>query len=265
MPAPRLLTGRLGRTPISSVAVLLVAAMVTACSNVPTPIPSSASIPSAAPVTGAPVTSSPAATGSATPATPALSTPSAASPDPNIGAAIDALAHTTSYRLLLVTRQGRTIDALEVLTINRPLARWRASLESTSGIVRAVVIGDRGWIDRGSGKFAQASVPDAERSVGVDGVDDILATFRDPRLAGALRFIGREDHGGASTDHYRATADALRVIRPNVGATATLDVWIAPDGHLVAISSAGSPGPGDGVQIEISAVDDPANAVEPPR
>lgn len=235
-----------------------------ACSNVPTPIPSSTATPSTAPASGAAVTPSPPSTGSAAPVSPGLPTPSAASTGADLGAAIDALARATSYRLVLVTRQGRTIDELEVLKINRPLARWRASLGSTGGTVRAIVIGDRAWIDRGSGTFVRTSVTEAEQLVGFDTVEDSLATFRDPELAGALRFIGREDHGGAVADHYRATADALRLIRPNVGAAATLDVWIALDGHLVAISSAGSSGPDGEVQVEVSHVDDPANAVEPP-
>jgi len=255
--------GRLSRTPTSFAAALLLAAFVMACSNVRMPSPSSTSTPSAAPLTGAPATPSPTATGSTAPGSPGLPTQPAASTEPDVGAAIGALARATSYRLLLVTRQGRTIDGLEILRINRPLA-WRASLESTGGTVRAVVIGDRAWIDRGSGTFARASINEAEGLVGFDAVDDSLATFRDPGLASVLRLIGREDHDGVVADHYRATADALRLIKPNVGATATLDIWIAPDGHLVAISSAGSPGSDDGVQIEVSHVDDPANAVEQP-
>jgi hypothetical protein len=156
------------------------------------------------------------------------------------------------------------MDRFEILVINRPRAGWSASLESTGGVVRAIVIGDRGWIDRGSGRFAPADVTEAEGLLGVDAVDGILAPYRDPGLAGALRFVGREAHGGALADHYRATTAALRLLRPGAGAAAALDVWIAPDGHLVAISSAGWPGPDDEVRVEISHVDDPANVVEPP-
>jgi hypothetical protein len=216
-------------------------------------------------MTGAPTTSSPATTGSAAPASPALSTPSAAPTGlAPVGAAIDALARTTSYRLVLVTRQGRTMDRYEILTINRPRNAWSASAASTGGVVRAIVVDDRGWVDRGSGRFAPAGVNEAKGLVGVDLVDRLLATYRDPGLASALRFVGREQHGGTPADHYRAATDALRIIRPDLGATATLDVWIASDGHLVAISSMGSPGPDDGVQVEISDVDDPANVIETP-
>jgi hypothetical protein len=43
-----------------------------------------------------------------------------------------------------------------------------------------------------------------------------------------------------------------------------VDVWIAPDGKLVAISSVGWPSSDDELQVVVSAVDDPANVIRPP-
>jgi hypothetical protein len=171
-----------------------------------------------------------------------------------IGAAIDALRRTSSYRLSLETRQGRTIDRYEILRVAGPSAGWSARRESTSETVRAIVIGDRAWLDRGSGTFARSGISEAAALVGVDTIDGVLDAYDDPDLAKALRLIGREDHEGTPADHYRAT----------IGATAEVDVWIAPEGHLVAVSSSGWPGTDDALVVEISDVDDPANVVRPP-
>jgi hypothetical protein len=155
------------------------------------------------------------------------------------------------------------VDRYEIVVIG-PRDAWSASRASTGGTVRAVVFGDRAWVDRGTGAFVPTSIATAEAVVGFDAANGLLATYRDPELANALRFVGREEHDGAPADHYRATTDALRAIRPNVGQTATVDVWIAPDGNLVAISSVGWPSSDDELQVVVSAVDDPANVIRPP-
>jgi hypothetical protein len=120
--------------------------------------------------------------------------------------------------------------------------------------VRAIVIGDRGWVDRGSGSYVRTSVAEARATVGIDAVDGVLDAFDDPDLDSAFRFVGREEHNGTQADRYHATP----------GAGGVVDLWIAPEGHLVAISSSGWPATDDAVQAEVSDVDDPANVIEPP-
>ena len=155
---------------------------------------------------------------------------------------------------MLAAREGRTSDRYEILTVNRPSSAWSGSLESTAGIVRAIVIAERGWLDRGSGSYVRTNVAEARAAVGIDAVDRIFDALDDPDLERDLRLVGREEHNGSQADRYHATP----------GAGGSVDVWIAPEGHLIAISSSAWPATDDAVQVEISDVDDPANVVEPP-
>jgi hypothetical protein len=54
-------------------------------------------------------------------------------------------------------------------------------------------------------------------------------------------------------------------VRPQALATASLDVWIAARGYLVALAAVGVTNTDTDVRIDIRAVDDPANRVVPPQ
>lgn len=75
--------------------------------------------------------------------------------------------------------------------------------------------------------------------------------------------MGTEQKNGISSKHYHIDLSTLVGGFSGVPAGASIDIWIADEGYLVAWESKGS-GTGADTSIQVTGVDDPANKVERP-
>ena len=186
----------------------------------------------------------PTATPIAPSATPAPS-PSA-SPAPVIDpvAAAAALASLGSYRVSTAGRTAQGPFTAEMVVIQRPTPARSATITTGSSKIRIVTIGSKAWIDRtGKGKlapgaFASSTARSALRAATLLSLFDGTAWLR----------VGPEVKNGVAAVHYHA--DATTGTGPG-GATfppgASIDLWVSPDGHLVAFEARGVPGRGRSV------------------
>jgi hypothetical protein len=181
-----------------------------------------------------------------------------------IGRAIAALESAASYRLNAATRDGRTTFRHEYLVV-RPQSGWSLRVESSSGVLQLIAIGNAAWIAETGQRLESISPRQADsRAAGYD-VPGIMAAYTDPALSAALSFVARERKNGVDAEHFRADAAALRRVRPAVLSTASLDVWIAAAGYLSALEAIGVQSSDTDARVDVHAVNDPANIVRPPQ
>src|SRR5687768_2398707 len=94
-------------------------------------------------------------------ASPATSTEQSPPPEPggalDLAAAVEELGKVASYRFTTSAREGRTEDRYAATIVRGPPLATSGRLETTTGAVRVIVIGDQAWIARSSGAFAPAT------------------------------------------------------------------------------------------------------------
>jgi hypothetical protein len=136
------------------------------------------------------------------------------------------------------------------------------SIELTMSGVRYVVVGDSAW-----------SSADGALWASVDDLPDVLSllpaayyeTWFDPRVSG-FSAVGEEDHNGIACTRFSGSQALGNLYASAAGGSFQADLWIAQDGsypvggrYLVPVGGYVS-----GYSFEITAVDDPANAVAAP-
>jgi hypothetical protein len=136
------------------------------------------------------------------------------------------------------------------------------SIELTMSGVRYVVVGTSAW-----------SSADGALWASVDDLPDVLTllpaayyqTWFDPRVSG-FGAVGEEDHNGIACTHFSGSQALGNLYASAAGGSFQADLWIAQDGgypvggrYLVPVGGYVS-----GYSFEITAVDDPANAVAVP-
>jgi hypothetical protein len=82
-------------------------------------------------------------------------------------------------------------------------------------------------------------------------------------LAGSATDQGTELKNGINTRHLRIDSTTLVGAAAGLPAGASVDIWVADQGYVVAFETTGLSGGAD-VSIEITGVNDPANKVEAP-
>jgi len=182
----------------------------------------------------------------------------------NTGRAIAALEAATSYRLNVATRDGRTTFRHDYVVV-RPQSGWSLRVESSSGVLQLIAIGNSAWIAETGQRFVSIPRRQADsRAAGYD-VPGIMASYTDAALSASLSLVGRERKNGVDVEHFRADAAALRRWRPGVLSTASLDVWIGSAGYLSALEAIGVKSADTDARVDVHAVNDPANIVRPPQ
>jgi len=129
------------------------------------------------------------------------------------------------------------------------------------GDTKIVVIGDQAWLATGD-KYQ--SVPSAMVGPMFAAYDPaaLLLAFGTKAWAPASTDLGTEQKNGVSTHHYRIDGGSLSAFA-SIPPGATIDVWVADDGYLVALETKGFTG-SDDLQIELTNINDPANKVTQP-
>ena len=220
-------------------------------------LPPAAARPRAAP---------PAATSAAQPSTPAAASPSAAgeASTPPIGAipsfdvsqVLAGLSKVDSYKETI------TVDGTEVFSatvVTKPtLAR-----AITSNGAKIVIIGDKAWMSQDGTTYQ--SVPESMVAPMIGAFDPslMIGAFGSAAWAQAATDMGTEQKNGVSAHHYKIDSTSPNAALLALPAGATIDVWIADDGYLVAVETTGFAG-NKNVQIEVTNVNDPANKVDEP-
>ena len=215
---------------------------------------------------GSTASGSPAATSAAQPSTPAAASPSAAgeASTPPIGAipsfdvsqVLAGLSKVDSYKETI------TVDGTEVFSatvVTKPtLAR-----AITSNGAKIVIIGDKAWMSQDGTTYQ--SVPESMVTPMIGAFDPslMIGAFGSAAWAQAATDMGTEQKNGVSAHHYKIDSTSPNAALLALPGGATIDVWIADEGYLVAVETTGFAG-NKNVQIEVTNVNDPANKVDEP-
>jgi hypothetical protein len=181
------------------------------------------------------------------------SSPAIAFPSFDLGQ-LASLANVDSYKIA-VTVAGADVYSGVVLT--KPVAARDVTVSGT----RIVIIGDKAWMTQGGG--ALAAVPET-MATGLFAAFDptlLVAAFSAPQWVQSAQNVGKEQKNGVDATHFHIDSTTAVGGFTGVPAGATVDLWIADDGYLVAFESKGV---ASDVSIEVTNVNDPANKVDTP-
>lgn len=233
-----------------------VALILAACSG-----GTSSAGPSAASGTSGTTAAPAASTGvDATPAAGTGGSPAAsgfAIPSFDIGEITKGLDNVASYRVS-ITVGG--VEQYKGVVVTKPVLSRDITI---SGGTRIVVIGSDAWVAEGSGPLK--SVPDQLASSMFAAFDPTLLVgmFSGPQWAQSSLDKGTEQKNGVSAHHYLIDSTTMVGGLSGVPAGASINMWIADAGYLVAWESTGM-GAGGDTSIQVTGVDDPANKVDRP-
>ena len=177
-------------------------------------------------------------------------------PSFDISAITAGLQNLDSYRVTMST--GGT-EKYKATVVTKPVLARDITIDGTT---RVVVIGSDTWVGEDGAPLTK--VPEA-LATGLFAAFDpslIVGAFSGPGLAQSSRDQGVEQKNGVSAHHYHLDSSTLAGGFTGLPAGATVDIWMADEGYLVAFESTGTQ-PGD-YSIQVTGVDDPANKVERP-
>ena len=197
-------------------------------------------------------------------AAPTAAPPEGESAAPSVGALpsfdlsglIQNLDGVDSYRVAIATN-GEV--GYEAVVVTKPELSRSVLLKDGT---RIVVIGDEAWMGQG----------DALQPVPGDLASSMLLAFDPTLLIGAFAApgaltgaeeIGTEEKNGVQAKHFRIDASSFVGNLASMPPGSSIDLWIAEDGgHLVSLAMSGIQG--QDFTMDVSGVNDPANAVERP-
>ncbi len=233
---------------IANGALLAVVLIVAACGGGSTPAPSGSAT---APSSGASIEPSP-STGGAS-----VEPSTGASPAPSIDVtgAARALESIDSYRMKITSSSG----SFEAIVIRKPAPARQITITNGDTVTRIIIIGDKAWLDDGSGSYAE--VPSAMVSAFTGMFDPLLLVGVAQGWGGGWADVGTDEKNGVQARHLHIDSTTLGGTIAGFPAGAAVDIWIAEDGYLVAWETTGL---GNDSTIDVSNVNDPANKVEAP-
>jgi hypothetical protein len=176
-------------------------------------------------------------------------------PSFDIGALTAGLANVDSYKVAINLGSDNSLTGT---VVTKPVLSRDYTLKDGTHII---VIGDQAWLGKGSA--TPQAVPGAMAS-GLFAMFDptlLVGAFSGPAVAAGSTSLGKETKNGVEATHYHvdeSTANGLAAIPSG----ATIDLWIADPGYLVALEAAGFPN--GQFTIEVTDVDNPANKVVAP-
>jgi hypothetical protein len=195
-------------------------------------------------------------------------------------AAANGLADLQSYRVRLTSTglvpstapDGQVAMTSTLIQTSSPAAEF--TMDGVDGFVdghlEAIVIGDEAWLREGSGGWRKSPGGAADFDAAFTSLSPIdLATEFDD-LSAALEEVGPEARDQRATIHYRTDAGNAGAVNAGLSA-GTADLWVDPNAkYLVGLEVAGT-WDVDGtatpvtLRIDVTHVDDRANAVKRPR
>jgi len=184
------------------------------------------------------------------------SLPSFAIPSFDIGELTKGLANVDSYR---VSISVGGVEQYKGVVVTKPVLSREITI---SGGTRIVVICNEAWVAQGS--EALKPVPEQLASSMFAAFDPTLlvGAFSGPQWAQSSLDKGTEQKNGVSAHHLLIDSSTAGTPLAGLPAGASINLWIADKGYLVAWESTGTTG-GD-ISIQVTGVDDPANKVDRP-
>jgi hypothetical protein len=235
------------------IALVIAACSGAASSSAPSTAPGSSAGtgngPSAAPATRAPASQPPAASDGAIPSIGAI-------PSFDLGQLVDHLAAVDSFRVS-ITVNGT--EQYKGIVVNKPV---KASDLVVPGGTRIVTIGEEVWLGTAGGALQPAPAALAQGLLKNFDIGAMVSAYSGAGWAESSANMGTEQKNGVTATHYHIDGTTIAAGFNSLPAGATLDVWIAEAGHVVAVEANDFPG-GD-VSIQVTGVDDPANKIERP-
>jgi len=187
---------------------------------------------------------------------PLASLPIGAFPSFDLSQLATGLENVDSYRVSMTTNGS---ELYKGVVVTKPVLSRDLTID---GSTRIVVIGNEAWV--GEGEEPLKSVPPTLATGMFAAFDPTLfiGAFAGPQWAQSSLDKGVEQKNGVSAHHY--VIDSTTVVGGFAGlpAGASINLWIADEGYLVAWESTGL-GSGD-TSIQVTGIDDPANKVDRP-
>ncbi len=177
-------------------------------------------------------------------------------PSFDVSAITKGLDNVDSYRIS-ITVSG--VEQYKGVVVTKPVLSRDITI---SGGTRIVVIGNDAWVADGSEPLK--AVPSQLATTMFAAFDPTLMVgmFSGPEWAQSSLDKGAEQKNGVSAHHFLIDSTTAVGGFSGVPAGASINLWIADEGYLVAWESTGMGG-GD-MSIQVTGVDDPANKVERP-
>jgi len=237
------------RSAFVAATLLSLVLVVAACGGGSTPAPSSAA--SAEPSSAGASAEPSSAGASAEPSSAGAS----AAPSLDVTGAAEALQNIDSYKMTITSDAG----SFEAVVIRQPEPAREITITDGSTVTRIVIIGDQAWLDDGSGSYTE--LPAAMVGAFTGMFDPLLLVGAADAWSSGWALVGTEDKNGVQARHLHVDATTLGAAAAGFPPGATVDIWVADAGYLVAWETTGL---GADSSIQISNVNDPANKVEAP-
>ena len=207
----------------------------------------------------------PSTTSSSAPSSAASAAPSSASAE--LGQAGAAMANLDSYQAHIIMANGTA----DLIVIRKPAPAESFTATEAGRKIRVVEIGTTIWVDEGTGTFVKNAGPAGALSGMMSGFDPatMFGAFSKAKLLQYLTPVGSEQKNGVGALRFHGDSSTVGPNGATIPPGGTLDIWVASDGgYLVAFEGHAISGNGatkGDISIEITNINDPANAVSPPN
>jgi len=177
-------------------------------------------------------------------------------PSFDVSAITKGLENVDSYRIS-ITVNG--VEQYKGVVVTKPVLSRDLTI---SGGTRVVVIGDEAWVGQGSEPLK--SVPSQMAAPMFAAFDPtmLVGMFSGPQWAQSSLDKGAEEKNGVQAHHFLIDSTTAVGGFSGVPPGASINVWIADEGYLVAWESTGFGG--SDISIQVTGVDDPTNKVDRP-
>ena len=239
-----------------ALAGILLAGLMAACSS----SPATTSSPSASGSSQAPTPSAVASPGESVTAS------AGAIPSFDLSSLTGVIPGVDSYRTSFST--GGVVSYSTVVVTKPTLSKAITSFKKDGTVdTRFIVIGDKAWMAEGADGAFQP-LPSSTSAA-------MLAAFDPALLLGAYANVdwtaggvgankGVETKNGVQATHLKIDASTFAFLATGWPAGASIDIWVADAGYLVAWEMTGFEADQD-VMIEVTGINDPANQVQAPN
>ena len=177
-------------------------------------------------------------------------------PSFDVSAITKGLENVDSYRIT-ITVNG--VEQYKGVVVTKPVLSRDIKI---SGGTRIVVIGNEAWVAQGDEPLK--AVPEQLATTMFAAFDPTLmvGAFSGPEWAQSALDKGAEEKNGVPTHHFLIDSTTAVGGFSGVPAGASINIWIADEGYLVAWESTGFGG--SDMSIQVTGVDDPGNKVDRP-
>jgi hypothetical protein len=201
------------------------------------------------------------------PGTAAAPTASAGASLPDIANAGAALSGLTSYQVDLNTTSGSDTTQVTAIVVHQPVSATQITAVDNGDTTRIIVIGQDAWADEGTGTYVK--LPDASMIAAFTQAFDPSIPLHGLQSTGYLPVLqneGLETKNGVQALHLHIDSSTpLPAGASPLPAGAVGDVWVSPDGYLVALEATDLEGSGTSTYMyEVSHINDPSLSVSPP-